>query len=155
MTFLIVTSRYYQDIAKDLEAGAQAALRKAAESYRTLVVPGAFELPGAISAVLEDNDHHNPFSGFIALGCVIRGKTDHYEYVCQQASRGLADLSHRTALGFGLLTCDHQQDAKERADPNGRHDVGGTAARACLAMHRWRTRARDFARDDGDLFDAC
>lgn len=75
------------------------------------------------------------FDGFIALGCVIRGETDHYEYICREASRGLMDLTlqHGIALGFGVLTCQTYQLARVRAAADGKNK-GADAARACLKM---------------------
>ena len=86
---LIVTSRYYAHIAAELEAGVVEALDAVGAEHEFLEVPGAFELPGAIAmaAAMEE------FDGYIALGCVIRGETSHYDLICGEVARGLMDLS--------------------------------------------------------------
>jgi 6,7-dimethyl-8-ribityllumazine synthase len=128
---LLIEARYYRDIAEAMAEGALAALRAARAEVERVEVPGAFELPAALRLAIEAGRHH----GYVALGCVIRGETSHYDIVCAEASRGLNALAtrHGVALGFGLLTCDTEAQAWERADPR-RQDKGGEAARACLAM---------------------
>jgi 6,7-dimethyl-8-ribityllumazine synthase len=114
-----------------MAAGAIAALERAGARHERVSVPGAFELPAALRMAVISGRYH----GFVALGCVIRGETSHYEHVCNEASRGLNEVAIREgiALGYGLLTCDNREQAWERADPK-RQDKGGDAARACLAM---------------------
>ena len=94
-------------------------------------VPGAFEIPGAIAHAARSK----AYDGFVALGCVVRGETSHYDYVCGESARGLMDLSirKRFAIGYGILTVENIAQAEERADP-ARGDKGGEAVRACLAM---------------------
>lgn len=134
---LIVESRYYPEIADALIAGAAAEIKKNGASFERVVVPGAFEIPGAIALAAEHYD------GFLALGCVIRGETTHYDYVCGESARGLMDLSiqKKLAIGYGIVTVNTMEQAKARAETN-RGDKGGDAAHACLAMvalqRRWK-----------------
>jgi 6,7-dimethyl-8-ribityllumazine synthase len=134
--FLIVEARYYDDIGAMLLAGAVAALVKAHAHYDVVRVPGALEIPTAIAIAL-DQTKHLPYAGAIALGCVIRGETYHFEIVAGDSSRALMDLSvHRKLpLGNGILTVENEQQAIVRADP-AQGDKGGDAARAALALYR-------------------
>ncbi|MDZ4760713.1 MAG: 6,7-dimethyl-8-ribityllumazine synthase [Alphaproteobacteria bacterium] len=110
---LIVTSRYYADIAAELEAGVTNALDAAGVGHEFLVVPGAFEIPGAIALASQVQE----FDGFVALGCVIRGETSHYDLICGEVARGLMDLSlSGVPVGFGVLTCENEDQARVRAD---------------------------------------
>ncbi len=128
---LMVTAPYYRAIADQLQAGARAAAGDAQAGLESVVVPGAFEIPAAIAHAA----HGGSFDGFIALGCVVRGETSHYDYVCGESARGLMDLSLREglAIGYGILTVETLAQAEARADP-ARGDKGGEAARAALAM---------------------
>ncbi|MGD9537938.1 MAG: 6,7-dimethyl-8-ribityllumazine synthase [Alphaproteobacteria bacterium] len=128
---LVIEARFYAEIADAMAAGAITVLERAGASHERLAVPGAFELPAALRMAVISGRYH----GYVALGCVIRGETSHYDHVCTEASRGLNEVAIRDgiALGFGLLTCDTEAQAWERADPK-RQDKGGDAARACLAM---------------------
>ena len=134
---LIVESRFYADIADALISGAERELTKNGAVSERVVVPGAFEIPGAIALAA------GRYDGYVALGCVIRGETTHYDYVCGESARGLMDLSvHRKlAIGYGIVTVDTIEQAKARAFID-RGDKGGDAAHACLAMvalgRRWR-----------------
>ncbi|MBI3512536.1 MAG: 6,7-dimethyl-8-ribityllumazine synthase [Proteobacteria bacterium] len=135
---LIVEARFYEDIADELVRGAVGALERAGATYERLSVPGAFEIPGAIAFVLQGmagGAHRAAFDGFVALGCVIRGQTSHYDHVCQESARGLQDLAvqHGAAIGFGILTCDNGEQAWERAKVD-RRNKGAVAAAACLRM---------------------
>ncbi len=135
---LIVEARFYDDIADALVEGATAALDAAGASHERMRVPGAFEIPAAIGFAarrppgLDDDD---VFDGFVGLGCVIRGQTTHYDYVCHESARGMQDLAvrERVALGYGILTCENRDQAMARARRD-EQDRGGAAARACLAM---------------------
>jgi 6,7-dimethyl-8-ribityllumazine synthase len=131
---LIVEARFYDDIADALVDGATAVLDDAGASHERLRVPGAFEIPAAIGFAARGPDGAG-FDGFIGLGCVIRGQTTHYDYVCQESARALQDLAARdgVALGYGILTCENKEQAWERARVDGRNK-GGETARACLAM---------------------
>lgn len=135
---LIVEARFYDAIADALVAGAAAVLEEAGATYERLDVPGAFEIPAAIGFAAEAMSLPKPphrFDGFIGLGCVIRGETTHYDYVCQESARGLQDLAlgRGLAIGFGILTCENRDQAMARARRE-EQDRGGAAARACLAM---------------------
>ncbi len=126
---LILEARFHEHITDMLVKGAIAVLQESGIKYDRLPVPGSFEIPGAIKFAM------NMYDGFVALGCVIRGETSHYEYVCAESARGLMSLSmdHNIAIGYGVLTCDTEAQALERADPK-RLDKGGDAALACLRM---------------------
>lgn len=130
---LVLDSRFYSDIADQLVAGAAAALDAAPEAPRheRISVPGAFELPAALAMAIRSGR----YDGFVALGCVIRGETSHYEHVCTACAGGLATLSarHGIALGFGVITAGTRDQAWERASVE-RRNCGAAAARACLAM---------------------
>ncbi len=135
---LIVESRYYEDVAAELLSGATAALEAAGASSERIEVPGAFEIPAAIRMAIRSMDFYagrRRFDGYIALGCVIRGETSHYDYICTESARKLQDLAvnYTLALGYGILTCETHEQAMERAAVT-RKNKGGDAARACLAM---------------------
>jgi 6,7-dimethyl-8-ribityllumazine synthase len=136
--FLIVEARFYSDIADAQLAGAKAALSASDASFENVSVPGALEIPVAIS-MASASQHH--FDGYVALGCVIRGETSHYETVCADSARGLMDLAldKNLAIGNGILTVENEAQAWERADI-ARKDKGGGAARAALslaALRQW------------------
>jgi 6,7-dimethyl-8-ribityllumazine synthase len=130
---LIVEARFYDDISELLLAGATRALEAAEATFDRMRVPGALEIPAAIRLALDGAD----YDAFVALGCVIRGETSHYDIVAGESARGLTDLAvQRGALiGNGILTTDDGRQARVRADPDGR-DKGGAAARAALALLR-------------------
>lgn len=134
---LIVEAPYYGHIAAELMRGAIEALDAAGASYERVAVPGAFEIPGAIRIATESRgrDGKPRFDGYVALGCVIRGETTHYDYVCQESARGLQNLvlEHGIAIGYGILTVENEAQALARARTE-RKNKGGEAARACLAM---------------------
>ena len=135
---LIVEARFYPDIADELLAGAQAALRAAGVACDRISVPGAFEIPAVIAMAVKaaaKRDNQGAYTGFLALGCVIRGETSHYDYVCAESARKLQDLAceHGIAVGYGILTCENIKQARTRADRNGRNK-GGEVAAACLRM---------------------
>jgi 6,7-dimethyl-8-ribityllumazine synthase len=134
---MIVEAPYYTHIAEELARGAIAALDATEATYERFAVPGAFEIPGAIRLALaaEEKSGKRRFDGFVALGCVIRGETTHYDYVCGESARGLQDLilQHGAAIGFGILTVENEAQALARARVD-RKNKGGEAVRACLAM---------------------
>ena len=138
---LIVESRYYADIADALIAGAEREIAKNGATSERVVVPGAFEIPGAIALAAAKEGAR--YDGFVALGCVIRGETTHYDYVCGESARALMDLAvrDRLAIGYGIVTVNNADQAWARAATD-RGDKGGDAAHACLAMvalaRRWR-----------------
>jgi 6,7-dimethyl-8-ribityllumazine synthase len=127
-----------------MATAATAVLEAAGVDCEREAVPGSFELPAAIRLALDaraPGTGRPRFDGFVALGCVIRGETDHYDHVCREASRGLMDLTlaHGIALGFGLLTCETYEQARVRAALDG-GNKGAAAANACLAMIALRRR---------------
>jgi 6,7-dimethyl-8-ribityllumazine synthase len=135
---LIVEAPYYAHIAEELARGAVAALEAAGASYERVTVPGAFEIPAAIRFAVEAEARgvaRVRYDGYVALGCVIRGETTHYDYVCRESARGLQDLAlaHNLAIGFGILTVENEAQALARARVD-RKNKGGEAAQACLAM---------------------
>ncbi|MEJ1158601.1 6,7-dimethyl-8-ribityllumazine synthase [Prosthecomicrobium sp. N25] len=133
---LIVEARFYDGIQDALLAGAEAALRKAGVEWGTVTVPGALEIPAVISIAAEQaRIAGRLYHGFVALGCVIRGETSHYDIVAGESSRALMDLAvrHQLAIGNGILTVENEEQAWERARAD-RLDKGGGAAAACLAM---------------------
>ena len=140
---LVVEARFYSDISDELQAGATEALAAFGTEYEVVSVPGAFELPAAIS--LAHEGAHRPagvrYDGYVALGCVIRGETTHYDYVCGESARGLMDLSIKKhlAIGYGVLTVEDEEQAWARAKRS-EGDKGGFAARTCLDMIALRRR---------------
>ena len=141
---LIVEARFYADIAEELLKGAVQTLTEAGATHERVSVPGAFEIPAAIAMTIEAqrvSPPHRSFDGFLALGCVIRGETTHYDYVCGECARALMDLSchYQIALGFGILTVENGDQAWVRARVSEKNK-GGVAARACLAMIELRRR---------------
>jgi len=132
---LIVEARYYDDIADALLAGAMAALKSAKAEVERVSVPGALEIPGAIAIALEARRKRRPFDGAVALGCVIRGDTIHFDIVSHQSARGLMDISIARAfpIGNGIITVDTEAQAFARARAE-EQDKGGDAARAALAL---------------------
>lgn len=139
---LIVEARFYAHISDALLDGATAALEKAGAHFERIAVPGALEIPSAILfAAKAGEGAGKTFDGFIALGCVIRGETYHFEIVANQSSAGLMrlGLDHGLCIGNGILTVENEEQALERAARD-RLDKGGDAARACLALMAIRTR---------------
>ena len=135
---LIVEARFYKDIADELAKGAIAALTEAGATYDRLEVPGAFELPAAIRMNMNPKNLDSGlrhYDGYIALGCVIRGETSHYDYVCAECARGLMDLSleYSLAIGFGVLTVENQEQAWARASVD-QLNKGGSVTDAALRM---------------------
>ena len=127
MKILLIVAPYYRDITDALVAGARSALNAAGASHETIEVPGAFEIPAAIRLAMDSGG----YDGYIALGCVIRGETSHYDYVCGESARALQDLAvrERTAIGYGILTVENRAQAEARMAHK-----GGEAAAACLRM---------------------
>jgi 6,7-dimethyl-8-ribityllumazine synthase len=129
---LLVEAPYYSHIAEQLRKGAERALTAGGASHEVMSVPGSFEIPAAIGLVARSTDR---FDGFVALGCVIRGETTHYDHICAESARGLQDLAVREglAIGYGILTVENEAQALARASAEHR-DKGGEAVRACLAL---------------------
>jgi 6,7-dimethyl-8-ribityllumazine synthase len=135
---LIVEARFYNDIADALLAGAMRALDAAGAISDRVSVPGSLEVPPAIAIALDAAERAGrPYEGVVALGCVIRGDTFHFEIVSMQSARALMDLSvaRRMPVGNGILTVDSDAQARVRASID-KGDKGGDAARAALALVR-------------------
>ena len=127
---LIVVAPYYRDIADNLVAGAKAKAAAVGAEVEVVEVPGALEIPAAIAMA----GRLATFDGFIALGCIIRGETTHYDTVCNDSSRGLMMLGlGGSCIGNGILTVENRDQAVVRADPTGQ-DKGGGAALAALHL---------------------
>jgi 6,7-dimethyl-8-ribityllumazine synthase len=127
---LLVRAPYYRGVIDGMTEGATRILREAGATFDTLDVAGALELPQAIRIALRGTQR---FDGFIALGCVVKGETDHYEHVCREAMNGLMQvaLQFGLALGTGVLTVSTMVQAEERSGPDG-HNKGADAAVAVL-----------------------
>ena len=124
---LIVVAPYYKDIADNLISGAREVVEAVGGTHETVEVPGALEVPTAIGMAARMAD----YDGFVALGCVIRGETTHYETVCNDSSRALQLLGLQgLAIGNGILTVENMDQAVVRADPGGQNKGGGAAAAA-------------------------
>jgi len=137
LRLLIVEARFYDHLSDALLDGATAALEAAGADYDVIKVAGALEIPAAI-ALAEEGGHRAAgvrYDGYVALGCVIRGETYHFEIVANESARGLTDLAigRRLAIGNGVLTVEDEGQALARARRS-EGDKGGFAARACLDM---------------------
>ena len=131
---LLVEAPYYTHIAALLREGAENALAAAGATFEAVQVPGAFEIPGAIGMAAKAA---GKFDGFVALGCVIRGETSHYDHICESTAESLQRLAVEGGLpiGYGILTCENESQALVRATPGGNgRDKGGESVRACLAL---------------------
>jgi len=143
---LVVEARYYDDIADMLLRGAKRVLKDAGATYNLVTVPGALEIPAAIMISLHAaSAHEQPYDGVVALGCVIRGETSHYDIVAGESARAIMDISiaRDMPMGNGILTVDTDAQAKARARQSG-EDKGGGAVRAALTLVRLK---RDLKRD--------
>ena len=134
---LIVESGYYEDIADMLLDGAKRALDATGAAYDVVTVPGALEIPQAIALALDSASGVGAYDGVVALGCVIRGETSHYDIVAGESARALMDIGvgRRIPVGNGILTVDTAAQAKARAALD-HGDKGGTAAKAVLSLLR-------------------
>jgi 6,7-dimethyl-8-ribityllumazine synthase len=137
---LIIEAPYYRAISEELAAGAIAELEARGATYERITVPGALEIPQALAQavkadVIGSDDANARFDGCVALGCVIRGETSHYDIVCNNANHWLMQVavSHAIPLGNAILTVDTEAQALARAR-GGREGKGGDAVRACLAV---------------------
>jgi 6,7-dimethyl-8-ribityllumazine synthase len=145
---LILEARFYEEIADALAAGAIAELEADGVAYDRIAVPGALEIPQALAAavaagLLPEGAPRAAYCGAVALGCVIRGETAHYDVVVENANHWLMHVAVTNAIpvGNGILTVETMDQARARAE-GGRDGKGGDAARACLALI---AAARDFA----------
>jgi 6,7-dimethyl-8-ribityllumazine synthase len=139
---LIVEARFYAHISDMLLDGATAAIEKAGAHFERISVPGALEIPTAIALAARGGEHGGKsFDGYVALGCVIRGETYHFEIVASESARGLLDLGINSGLcvGNGILTVENEKQALSRAAVDD-GDKGGDAARACLSLISIRNR---------------
>jgi 6,7-dimethyl-8-ribityllumazine synthase len=139
---LIVEARFYDDIQDALLEGAVTELKAAGVSHDVITVPGALEIPAAIAMAIEAGEKGGkPYDAAIALGCVIRGETIHFEIVSMESSRGLMDLAvaKKFPLGNGIVTVNNEEQAWARARAS-ELNKGGDAARAALAMLRIKRR---------------
>jgi 6,7-dimethyl-8-ribityllumazine synthase len=137
LTFAIAVGRFYEDLAQRLIAGAQRAFAEGGAGEADVYdVPGAFELPLAAQYLAETGR----YDGVACLGAVIRGETDHYDYVCAEAARGIQEVQLSTGVpcSFGVLTVDTMEQALERSG-GGKRDSGRHAAEAVLRLAALRT----------------
>ena len=124
---LIVVAPYYKDIADNLVAGAKAEIEASGGTWDLVEVPGALEVPTAIAIA----DRMSNFDGYVALGCVIRGETTHYDTVCNDSSRAIQLMGLQgLCIGNGILTVETREQAVVRADTNDQNKGGGAAAAA-------------------------
>jgi 6,7-dimethyl-8-ribityllumazine synthase len=133
---LIIEARFHDELADALLEGAVAALEAAGATHDVVTVPGALEIPAVISLALDGAENGGTvYDGYVALGCVIRGDTYHFEIVANESSRGLMDLAvqESLAIGNGILTTENEEQAWVRARM-AEGDKGGFAARAALTM---------------------
>ncbi|MHB1468810.1 MAG: 6,7-dimethyl-8-ribityllumazine synthase [Solirubrobacteraceae bacterium] len=135
--YAIVVASFYEELAERLVAGAVSAFEQEGASWERFDVPGAFELPLAAAYAARSGR----FGGVACLGAVIRGETDHYDYVCSEAARGVASVSLATLVpcAFGVLTCETMEQARARSGGD-RRDQGRRAAEAVLAVARLRAK---------------
>jgi 6,7-dimethyl-8-ribityllumazine synthase len=135
---LVVEGRFYDEISDALLAGAKRAFEKAGVDFDLVTVPGALEIPQAIAITVDIAlARHRPFDGVVALGCVIRGETSHYDIVAGESARALMDLAvaRRLPIGNGILTVNTESQALARARPE-EGDKGGSAVEAALTLVR-------------------
>lgn len=127
----IIVARFYEDIADELSRGAVASLDAVGATYDFVPVPGAFEIPAAVRMAIASGR----YQGYVALGCVIRGETTHYDYVCSESARGLNQLAmeHMAPLGYGILTVENREQAFVRAATT-QGNKGRDAAEAAMRM---------------------
>jgi len=136
MKILVIEARFYDKISDALLEGALDALQKAKADITKVTVPGALEIPHVISMAEASNAG---FDGYVALGCVIRGETTHYDYVCSESARAIMDLAvnQQLAIGNGIITVENEDQAWARASKD-KKDKGGFAANAALKMIKIR-----------------
>ena len=132
---LLVCSPYYKDVTNNLIKGASDLLKSNSVDFKILNVPGALEIAPAIKLVLDKAQKKPVFDGFVALGCVIKGETYHFEIVANESSRALTNLSinYSIPIGNGILTVSNKDQAIRRSDPN-QLNKGAGAALACLSL---------------------
>lgn len=138
---LVIEARFYEPISDMLLEGALDALQAGKAEITKVTVPGALEIPHVIAMA---QDANAGFDGYVALGCVIRGETTHYDYVCEQSARALMDLAvnQQLAIGNGIITVENEAQAIARAS-KAKKDKGGFAANTCLKMIKIRSNLND------------
>lgn len=138
---LIVRAPYYREVVDGLRDGAERILQEAGAGYEVLDVAGAFELPQAIRIALRGQTR---FDAFVALGCIVKGETDHYDFICEATMHGMMNLAlqYGIAVGTGLLTVDTIEQAVARSGPDGFNKGAEAAVAALLQVNA----ARRFAR---------
>jgi len=130
---LILEARFYGELCDEMCRGAIADVERAGATWERMAVPGALEIPGAIALAHETGLYH----GYVALGCVMRGETTHYDIVSEESARGIMDLTlEGLCIGNGILTCENEAQAWARAKVDDM-DKGGGAAEAALSMIRF------------------
>lgn len=146
MKILVIEARYYTEISDALLAGALDALQAGKANITKVTVPGALEIPHVISMAEAANCGYD---GYVALGCVIRGETTHYDYVCGESARALMDLAvdNQLAIGNGIITVENEDQAWARAKKD-KKDKGGFAANAVLKMIKIRSELKLSAADN-------
>lgn len=132
---IIIEATFYDEISKMLSDNVIKTLEEYGYNYKKYSVPGAFEIPAALNFFIDSDKSSNNIDGYITLGCVIRGETTHYDYVCQESARALQDLAinHNLALGYGILTCENYDQAIARAHQD-KKNKGREVAKACIEM---------------------
>ena len=136
---MIAVSPYYKEVSDNLLKGARGALEQARSTYEIFEVSGALEIATAIKyGISREESHgvaHMKFNGFVALGCIIRGETSHYDIVCNVSANALSQLSleYDVPIGNGILTCDTMEQAIVRSDP-AQKDKGASAVNAALGL---------------------
>lgn len=135
---MVVEARFYEDVSDLLMKGARSVLDQVGATVDVYTVPGALEIPAAMLYAVKSLNFdavRRRYDGYVALGCVLKGRTRHDEVVGNESARSLQEIAlrHTLAIGNGILTCDTKEQALERADP-ARLDRGGAAAVACLRM---------------------
>ena len=135
-TYAIVVGRFYEDLARELVEGATRVFEEAGGSVEVFDVPGAYELPLAAKYCADTGR----YAGVACLGAVIRGETDHYDYVCAESARGIMKVSLKTGIpcAFGVLTVDNMDQALARTG-GGKRDQGAHAAEAVVTLAKLKT----------------
>lgn len=147
---MLVDAVFYPDISAELVKGATAVLHEHGIPFEHVTVPGALEIPTAIAMAIRSMDFSSlrrRFDGYVVLGCVIRGETSHYDWVCQESFRKINDLcvEYCLALGNGILTCETEEQARRRAAVD-QLNKGGHAAKVCLQMLNLKSKFHLFPR---------
>ena len=145
MHFLIVSANFYDDISQMLLDGAISELKKGDHTFQKISVPGALEIPATISYAVDTEQ----YDGFIALGCIIRGETSHYDIVTKESARGINELAVNLnlAIGNGILTVENKEQAITRADIK-QKNKGGFAAQTAIRMAAIRDKFFEMLSDD-------